>query len=178
MKNNIVKEVTVDNVIPVGKPKSGLSIQQLDETLLVLYDRLTRINKYPVKDLTLDTASYTDGVYEDDGSGIFNDFYIGYRNDFTSKRNYYKDIECRFYYMSRSDGSWVRKTCFVLSAFGEPIDFPKKEITTKLKRKQMAIWLASKVYLHYQKVAEHELEDLLNKSEFCEEHDIVRWDLI
>ena len=174
----LISEEGMKKIDILEKQKSNLSVQQLDETLLIIYNRLTRINKYPVKDLTLNTASYTDGVYEDDGSGIFNDFYIGYRNDFTSKRNYYKDIECRFYYMSRSDGSWVRKTCFVLSAFGKPFRFPKREITTKLKRKQMAIWLASKVYLHYQKVAEHELEDLLNKSEFCEEHDIVRWDLI
>ena len=63
MENNIVKEVNVDNVIPVGKPKSGLSIQQLDETLLVLYDRLTRINKYPVKDISMNAEVGDDELY-------------------------------------------------------------------------------------------------------------------
>ena len=77
----LISEEGMKNIDKVQKQKSKLSIQQLDETLLILYDRLTRINKYPVKDLNNDNAFYTDGVYTDDGSGIFYDFCMKLKDD-------------------------------------------------------------------------------------------------
>ena len=77
----LISEEGMKNIDKVQKQKSKLSIQQLDETLLILYDRLTRINKYPVKDLNMDNAFYTDGVYTDDGSGIFDDFCMKLKDD-------------------------------------------------------------------------------------------------
>ena len=177
MENNIVKEVNVDNVIPVGKPKSGLSIQQLDETLLVLYDRLTRINKYPVKDISINNFVYTDGVFEDDGSGIFNDFYIGLNDDFSDSEKRKNGIECHFKYVHKSDGKF-KHYGFYLWCFGKAFRFPKREMSSETKRKQMAIWLASKVYVDYEGISEEELDKLFHNSEFSEEHDVIRWDLI
>ena len=168
----LISEEGMKNIDKVQKQKSKLSIQQLDETLLILYDRLTRINKYPVKDLNMDNAFYTDGVYTDDGSGIFDDFCMKLKDDDKV------DKDSSFYYRRKSDVGNVKRNCFVLSAFGKPFRFPKREITTEIKRKHMAIWLASKVCLHFEYVSEEELEDALNKSEFCEEHDVIRWDLV
>ncbi|SVE51977.1 uncharacterized protein METZ01_LOCUS504831, partial [marine metagenome] len=75
---NNVKEKSLDIVFPQPKVAtiSGdkeILEQTINETLIRLEHYLKRIKKYSIKDFT---SYYPDGLFEEDGSGVFDDFYI------------------------------------------------------------------------------------------------------
>ena len=119
METHKVIEVNVDNVIPFRKPKSDLTSKQenlINETLLVLNEKLTRINKCSVRELK-------DCFYEDDenrwDTDVFEDFYIGDEKDkdqmkcwFGYKienRKLYKNIDFDKKYFGKKEVSLIVK---------------------------------------------------------------------
>ena len=168
METNKVKEVNVDNVIPFDKPKSGLSIRQenlMNETLILINQYLTRINKFSIKEL------YS-WVIDD----LFDDFYIGEEknNELTT---------CCFGY---SDGKYSKKGLGIIILPMEPVgvgfekvevrqsvtcSFQKGDLRNDMSRKKISIWITKHIFSYYG--TEEELEEFFCRSVFSKENNII-----
>ena len=90
-------------------------------------------------------------------------------------------IECHFTYVHKSDGKFKRIKGFTYGKkFRQSISFPKKGMSSETKRKQMAIWLASKVdkliMREYQKKNWMRVIQTIVNS--VKSTIVIRWDLI
>ena len=173
METNKVKEVNVDNVIPFDKPKSGLSIRQenlMNETLILINQYLTRINKFSIKEL------YS-WVIDD----LFDDFYIG-----EEKNN--ELTECRFGY-NESSGKTYNKGLDIIILPMEPVGvgfekvevrqtvycyFQKGDLRYEQSRKKISIWITKHIFSYYG--TEEELEEFFCRSVFSKENNIILYE--
>ena len=180
---NNVKETNVDNVIPFRKPKSGLQEPVINETLIRLNDYLKRINKYSVRELD---GCYLDGLFEEDGSGVFNDFeifdaHIPIPNRMTDLPLY----KCWFSYDSVSKMCEFVFSPIVENPIGTKLQFRKNAIRDDFRRKKLSIWIASNVFTSLGEEestidsivkVEDELDDIFFRGVFSKEHSIVLYD--
>ena len=179
METNKVKEVNVDNVIPFDKPKSGLSIRQenlMNETLILINQHLTRINKFSVKELK--EGWLNDDFYKEDKTGLFDDFYIG-----EEKNN--ELTECRFGYNESSGKTYNKGLDIIIlpmKSVGvgfEKVEvrqsytcsFQKGDLRNDLSRKKISIWITKHIFSYYG--TEEELEEFFCRSVFSREHNII-----
>ena len=165
METNKVKEVNVDSVIPFDKPKSGLSIRQenlMNETLILINQYLTRINKFSVKDLK-------EGWRIGD---LFEDFYIGeeknkelttcgfgYNED--SGKYYNKGLNIIIIPMDEMDDERETFTC----------SFQKGDLRNSLSRKKISIWITKYIFFYFG--TEEELDEFFCRSVFSKENNII-----
>ena len=166
---NNVKETNVDNVIPFRKPKSGLQEPVINETLIRLNDYLKRINKYSVRELD---GCYLDGIFEKDGSGIFDDFEI-FDAHIPNRMTVFPLYKCWFGYDE------VSKMCefdfhpIVENPIGTKLHFRKNAIRSDIRRKKLSIWIASNVFSF---LGEEELGAIFRRGVFGEEHNFILYD--
>ena len=164
METNKVKEVNVDNVIPFVKPKSGLSIRQehlINETLILLNQYLTRINKYSVRELK---ESWVGGLYEENNSGVFDSFDI---EEFPPIMNCYFIYNegsnvCEFVYKREDDEEW------------DVLQFRKRVLRNDFRRKKISLWITKYLFSHFG--TEEELDKFFFRSVFGEEYSIILYD--
>ena len=181
METNKVKEVNVDNVIPFDKTKSGLSIRQenlMNETLILINQHLTRINKFSVKELK--EGWLIDDFYKEDKTGLFDDFYIG-----EEKNN--ELTECRFGY-NESSGKTYNKGLDIIILPMKPkgvgiekewdldrqsytLSFQKGDLRNSLSRKKISIWITEHIFSYYG--TKEELDEFFFRSVFSGEHNII-----
>jgi hypothetical protein len=189
---NNVKEKSVDKVIPYVKDKSASSDKKLleqtiNETLIRLEHYLKRIKKYSIRDFT---SRYPDGLYEEDGSGVFDDFYISQREGrmFGSSHDKFglvdiKLFKCRFYYHEDSKTLCFQytketRTRWHWSNLGEEqsevLGFRKSKLKSIETIRRGAIWVASHMFRDC--FDEKELDEVFLRGVFAEEHDFIDWD--
>ena len=177
MNMNNVKETNVDNVIPFRKPKSGLQEPLIHETLIRLNDYLKRINKYSIRELEI---CYKDGLYEKDGSGVFNVFEIGepeLRQTLSTSPKITTGTGCHYKCWFSYDD--VSKMCeFVYSPIvenpiGTKLQFRKNAIRDDFRRKKLSIWIVSNVF---SSLGEEVLDDIFYRGVFNKEHNITLYD--
>ena len=172
METHKVIKVNVDNVIPFRKPKSGLTSKQenlINETLLVLNEKLTRINKCSVRELK-------DCFYEDDenrwDTDVFEDFYIGDEKDKDQMKCWFGyKIENRKLYIRTIPTNRGRKVSYY-NYEGDykhhSCMFPKKSLTHAYGRKRISIWIASRIFEHFG--TDEELQKSLGRNVFGISH--------
>ena len=165
METNKVKEVNVDNVIPFDKPKSGLSIRQenlMNETLILINQHLTRINKFSVKDLK---ENWRIG-------DLFEDFYIG------EEKN--KELTTCCFGYNQSSGKYHNKGLDIIIIPMEEMEevrkpytcsFQKSHLRNDMSRKKISIWITKHIFSYYG--TEEELDEFFFRSVFSREHNII-----
>ena len=139
---------------PPSKNRS-VNIQQLDKTLLVFYNKLTKLNssdpdsqemytpfKIGFNDEIPDFLWCSFGWYIEDSK---------FKLDFVNDKCRYKDNCCR-----------------------RSIDFKKQYVETESGRKVVAIWLASEMYLTYKGMSSEDMEEWVVNSEFGEDESKTR----
>jgi len=171
METNKVKEVNVDNVIPFDKPKSGLSIRQenlMNETLILLNQYLTRINKFSTKELK---ECWGNGIYEDDNTGVFDDFTIG-------EEKYHELTKCYFGYNESNSKYRKRGLDFTLihpnkegGKHDYTLSLKKGDLRNDLSRKKISIWITKHIFSYYG--TKEELDEFFFRSVFSREHNFI-----
>ena len=177
---NNVKEKSVDKVIPYVNDKSVESDEEvlertINETLIRLEHYLKRIKKYSIKDFT---SNYPAGLYEEDGSGVFNDFYI------SEQEVGYVDVKvlkCRFYYLEDSKTLCFQYTknietgwYFIGEEECEVLGFRKTKLKSVATIRRGAIWIASNMFSDW--FDEKELDEVFMRGVFAEEHNFIDWE--
>jgi hypothetical protein len=177
---NNVKGTNVDNVIPFRKPKSGFQEPVINETLIRLNDYLKRINKYSVRELD---GCYKEGVWEEDGSGVFNEFEI-FDAHIPNRMTVLPLYKCWFGYDEVSKMCEFVYSPIVENPIGTKLQFRKNAIRDDFRRKKLSIWIASNVFSYVGEVSsissivevEDELDDIFFRGVFSKEHSIVLYD--
>jgi len=177
---NNVKEKSLDIVFPQPKVAtiSGdkeILEQTINNTLIRLEHYLKRIKKYSIKDFT---SYYPAGLLEEDGSGVFDDFWISEEEDGT----YRKIFKCRFYYWEDSKTLCFQYTknietewYFIGVEEQEVLGFRKSKLNTSIDRiRRCAIWIASQMFRDC--FDEKGLDEVFMRSVFAEEHNFIDWD--
>ena len=177
MNMNNVKEKSVDKVIPYINDKSvSIDKESLEQTitytLIRLEHYLKRIKKYSIKDFT---SNYPDGLLEEDGSGVFNEFLI------CEYANGIKLFKCRFYYWEgdktlcfqyskKIETGWY----FIDEEDQEVLGFRKSKLRDVLRIRKISIWVASNMFSDW--FDEKELKEIFLRGVFAKEHRFIDWE--
>ena len=140
MENNIVKEVNVDNVIPLKQQKF------ITEPLILLNEYLIRINRYSVREIVDGEA---DGIYDLDNyqlivPGVFDRFWISLKQ---------QEIQCCFAYRNEFNTKGILFNWKITDKHENPknqrmgdIQILKNDLRNDLGRKQTAIWIVLNIF--------------------------------
>ena len=182
MEQERINEVNVDNVIPFDQTKTGLSIRKenlINKSLLQLDEYLTRISKFPLKDVK-DFMNYGDGVEEEDGSGVFDRFYLGDEEEDEETRQVVYFDYCKY---RKSYQLYHNIVCEEGCSNPNPlkhhieskecISIPKDYIKTKLSRRKTSISLTKQIFSTFG--TETEMEEFYQRCIFHKENNIKIW---
>ncbi len=139
METNLIKEVNVDNAIPLNKQKF------ITEPLILINDYLTRINRFTNEELKV---GMDDEIHEQDnydsfpyGNGVFDHFRLILKN---------QELKCYFGYNSDHKPygiffKWLiyskNKQGFTSIEKKGGVGIFKSDLKNDLKRKKTAIWI-------------------------------------
>jgi hypothetical protein len=189
MEQGRINEVNVDNLIPFDKTKTevyGRKEHLINRTISKLDDYLSRISKFPLKDVK-DFMNYGDGVWEEDGSGVFDRFYIGYtREGWIKWKKRYQSV-VYFTYCKYSKCYELHHNIVCDEGYSNPnplqdkigssecISIPKDNIKTKLSRQKTSISLTKQILSKY--VTKTKMEEFF-QSRFCifSKENIILWE--
>ena len=180
-----VNEVNMNKVIPMGKKtlyqtKSGLSVRKenlINKSLLQLDEYLSRISKFPVREIT-NYMNYGDGVWEEDGSGVFDRFYIGDEEetrqvvyfDYDKYNKYYTlhhNIVCEEGYSNPNPLKDKIES-------SENLCIPKNNIKTKFDRRKTSISMTKQIFSNFG--TETEMEEFYQRCVFHKENNFILWE--